>query len=85
MARGSVEMKNLYKVEAMWYVMAEDEMEAQILKPDAIDETSIFVMEASEVGVDADWWDAIPFNSDTDKTCGQIMEELEKLQKEASK
>jgi len=77
--------KKLYKVEAMWYVMAEDELEAQDIKPDDISTTSIFVMEASETGIDTDWWDAYPFNSDGNKTCGQIMAELEKEQKEIQK
>jgi len=70
-------MKKLYKVEASWYVMAEDDSEASSFKPHDLMACDVLAFEAAEVGVDSSWWDAIPWESDNDKTCGQIMKELE--------
>ncbi len=65
-------MKHLYEIEARWYVLAEDEVEAQDIRPDSLADVSVFAIEANIV--DADWWDAIPYNGDDDKTCGQILQ-----------
>ena len=66
-------MKKLYEIEARWYVMAEDEEEAQSIKPTDIATCSVFAIEP--ISIDADWYNAIPFNSDDDRTCGQILKE----------
>lgn len=63
-------MKRLYRVDAFWYVMAENKEEAVDSKP-MLSECSKDASLASEAGVDyTDWWNAIPFNSDDDRTCG---------------
>uniref|UniRef100_A0A6M3X6L1 Uncharacterized protein n=1 Tax=viral metagenome TaxID=1070528 RepID=A0A6M3X6L1_9ZZZZ len=65
-------MKRLYEVEARWYVMAEDEVEAESVRP-IWGDYAVFVTEAS--GVDHDWFDALPFGGDDDRTCSQILSE----------
>ncbi len=73
-------MKKLYRVDAFWYVMAEDKEEAVDYKP-MLSECSKEASLASEVGVDyPDWWEAIPFNSDDDRTCGQIQHDIRERQ-----
>jgi len=65
-------MKKLYEVERHFYVMAEDESEAENYIPlDPLACTN-YVTEAKTI--DAEWADAIPFNSDDDKTCFEILE-----------
>ncbi len=65
--------KKLYEIEARWYVMAEDEEEAQSIKPTDIQACSVFAIDP--IIIDADWNNAIPFNSDDNRTCGQILKE----------
>lgn len=64
-------MKQLYEVEIRVYVMAEDEQDAvQIAARECQPEEA----EAYEaVSVDTIWWKAIPYGSDNDKTCGEIV------------
>ncbi len=64
-------MKRRYEVEARWYVMDKNELQAQIIKPPDILACSVFAIEPA--GIDTDWYDAIPFNSDDDRTCGEIL------------
>jgi len=66
-------MKRLYAIDARWYVMAEDEEEAQAIYPDSLSEVTIFAIEANSV--DSSWWDAIPYNGTDDKMCGQILQD----------
>lgn len=68
-------MKKLYKVERRFYVMAEDEVDAEIHTPN---DTSLCTNDVEEVEdfVDNEWWDAVPFNSDDDRTCAQILKEM---------
>ena len=70
-------MKKLFEVEVHYYVMAEDAGEAKrgllIL---ALEDCMTVAYEA--FSVDASWRDAIPFGSDDDQTCGQIMAERQK-------
>lgn len=65
-------MKRLYEVEAKYYVMAENKRDAQAVCP-ALEGCAIFAFEPNSI--DSDWWDAIPFNSDDGRTCGEIFEE----------
>lgn len=69
-------MKQLYKLEIYCYVMAEDELEAQDIRIRHLGACSRFAIEAETVH--PDWLDTIPFNSDDDRTCGQILEAQEK-------
>jgi len=64
-------MKQLYEVERTFYVMAEDESDAETFQPNDAQECTNEVSLATTV--DAGWWDAIPFNSDDDRTCGEIL------------
>lgn len=66
-------MKKLYVVERRYYVMAESLLEAEDIEPDSITDCITFAFETDSV--DDEWWDVIPFNSDDDRTCGQILEE----------
>ena len=65
-------MKRLYRVDAFWYVMAENSQDAVDVRPDygAID---IEVTLARDSGVDFGWWDAMPFNSDDNRPCKEII------------
>ena len=67
-------MKRLYLIEARYYVMAEDRIEARHIIPDSISASIIFVSEVDKV--DADWLDAIPYGGDNDKVCGEIIQEI---------
>lgn len=67
-------MKKFYEVEIKLYVLAEDEWEAAVI---ATRECQPEAAEVDEAGsVDSRWWKAIPYGSDDDKTCGEIMGEL---------
>lgn len=72
-------MKKLYEVEIddHAYVMAENSTEAEAEVRYELSKSDIN-MDAYEVHgrCYGDWKDAIPFNSDDDKTVGQICEEL---------
>lgn len=76
-------MKRLYEIEVKYYVMAENELEAQDIEPDYISNCSVFASEANSV--DHDWWNAVPYNSDDDKTCGQVLNEKEEAGGRSSK
>jgi len=62
-------MKKLYEVEIRYYVMAENETEAEAIRTD--DGVTLEVNEAFTV--DSEWWDTIPFGGDDDRTCGEIL------------
>ena len=64
-------MKKLYEVTKRYYIMAENEIEAEYYNIDFEGEASVDVVEATSV--DSEWWDEIPFNSDDARTCGQIL------------
>ena len=66
-------MKQLYEVAIYYYAMAENAEEAEAIKPDLAN-CSIFANKV-KIAVRDDWWSAIPFGSDDDKTCGQIVQE----------
>jgi hypothetical protein len=65
-------MKKLYEVECLWYVMAENAEDARWLSLHSDDATKDVSL---AVGVNSDWWDAIPVDSDDDRTCGQIIKQ----------
>lgn len=65
-------MKKLYRLKKTWYVLAKNEMEAE-LKADGMCEPTIEVNYATYV--DEDWIDMIPGNSDENRTCGEILKE----------
>ena len=65
--------KKLFKVEAYWYVLAEDAQEAETRQP----EWGSITTEAIEAhSVDNDWVDALPFGEDEmgERTCMQILQ-----------
>jgi hypothetical protein len=64
--------KKLYEVEIVAYVMAENEEDARYINIDT-GSCDIDVNEADEVP--EHWLDALPFNSDDDKTISQILAE----------
>ena len=64
-------MKKLYEVTKRYYVMAENEMEAECINISFEGEATVEAVVATSV--DTDWFDAIPFNSDDALTCGQIL------------
>lgn len=70
-AVGASKVKRLYEVTVTYYVMAEDEAEAVGIQTLGGDPT-IEVALATSVG--AEWWHAIPFGGDDDRTCGEILE-----------
>lgn len=71
--------KQLFEVTKTYYVMAEDEQEANDFKPelDGCD-SEAFPAES----VNATWWDSLPFGGDDDRTCGQIITEKKAAAKE---
>lgn len=66
-------VKKLFEVEARYYVMAEDTLEAKHINPRDIDACSVYAVEAKMGEIDSRWVNAIPFNSDDDRTCGEIV------------
>ena len=77
--------KKLFKVEIddLVYVMAKSctEAEAEARYEISKSDIKMYAYEVKEDRYDSDWKDAIPYNSDDDKTVGEICEEL-KAQKE---
>ncbi len=73
-------MKKLFEVEVRYYIMAEDKKEAETNLPldFSLDACTVDVHEVSHHITDSQWVNAIPFNSDDDKTCGQIIDEMKK-------
>ena len=69
-------MKKLYEVKIRLYVMAEDEDEAIAVAfgPDA-DRWSCDVEFCEPGSFYAHWENSIPFNSDDEKTVGQVFQE----------
>ncbi|MCJ7829358.1 MAG: hypothetical protein MUP81_06430 [Dehalococcoidia bacterium] len=67
-------MKQLYEVAIYYYVMAENTEEAKTIKPDFLSDCTIFAHKTKTIR--NDWWECIPFGSDDDKTCGQIVQEF---------
>lgn len=65
-------ISKLEQVEARWYVMEENEKEAESIRPDW---GSYGVLATQASSVDCDWADSIPFGGDDDKTCSEILAE----------
>ena len=92
-------MKKLFKVdvENTFYVMAEDKVEAEdVARENLFNETHNHLISSDEVVpswdyIDSEWQDDIPYESDDNKTCGEIFremkeaEELRKIRAEADK
>ena len=93
-------MKKLFEVgiENTIYVMAKDCKEAESLARRSFNQEDPYNFEygASEVlpstyGIDFNWKDSVPYESDDNKTCGEIFkemqeaEELRKIRAEADK
>ncbi len=65
----------LFEVVRTFYVMAEDEAEAESYQPRDPLACTNEVYEAKTASME--WWNAIPFGEQgDDRTCGQIIEEL---------
>jgi hypothetical protein len=76
-------MSKLYEVHLKYYVLAEDEQDAEISPLDFdMDACTKEIHEAESV--DSSWWDSPPFvphpnpEDDEDKTCGEIFTESKK-------
>ena len=65
-------MKKLYEVTKLYYVLAEDELEAEYT--DAGHGATTEVIEVNSVA--AAWLDLIPFGGDDDRTCREILKEM---------
>ena len=64
--------KKLYRVKVVLYVMAENESDACVAATQA--RFDIFECSARKAEIiDPGWANAIPYNSDDDRTCSQIM------------
>ena len=64
--------KKLYRVKVTLYVMAENESEACVAATNA--RFDIFECSAKKAEhVDPGWGNAIPYNSDDDRTCAEIL------------
>ena len=64
--------KKLYRVKVILYVMAENESDACVGATRA--RFDIFECAATKAEyVDPEWYDAIPYNADDDRTCSEIM------------
>ncbi len=64
--------KKLYRVKVVLYVMAENESAACVAATRA--KFDIFECTARKAdALDRDWKDAIPYNADDDRTCGEIL------------
>lgn len=68
-------MKKLYEVTKHYYIMAWNEDEAAFYNIGFEGEVEGEACEANSV--DSEWWGKIPFNSDDDRTCGQILVEAQ--------
>lgn len=63
--------KKLYRVKVVLYVMAENESEARVAATNA--SFDIFECSARKADhVDPAWVNAIPYNSDDDRTCAEV-------------
>lgn len=65
-------MKKLYRVDVYYFVMASSEKMALAVRP-TLGDCSRQAQIAGSVPVD--WWDAIPFGSEDDSTCGEILQD----------
>ncbi len=64
--------KKLYRVKVTLYVMAENESEACVAATGA--KFDIFECSAKKAErVDQDWDNAVPYNSDDNRTCAEIL------------
>jgi hypothetical protein len=64
--------KKLYRVKVTLYVMAENESEARVAATNA--RFDIFECSAKKAEhVDPGWENAIPYNSDDDRSCSEII------------
>ncbi len=67
-------MKKLYEVEMVVYVMAENENEAHEAANDFEVDIPFFDCKIYEAVSDySNWMDAIPYGSDDDKTCREVL------------
>ena len=70
--RGGNMEKKLHRVKVVLYVMAENESEACVAATQA--RFDIFECSARKTEiVEPEWKDAIPYNSDDDRTCSEIL------------
>jgi hypothetical protein len=78
-AQGGVDMeKKLYRVKVTLYVMAENESEACVAATRA--PFDIFECSARKADrLDPGWEDAIPYNSDGERTCAEIFANREQV------
>ena len=68
--------KKLHRVKVVLYVMAENESEACVAATQA--RFDIFECSARKTEiVEPEWKDAIPYNSDDDRTCSEIIDAQE--------
>jgi len=64
--------KKLYRVKVVLYVMAENESAACVAATRA--KFDIFECVSRKVdAIDPEWKDAIPYNADDERTCGEIL------------
>ena len=63
-------MKRLYQVDATIYAWADDADEALLLM-NAPDGATLHAYEAA--GVEDEWWYAIPFGAEDNRTCGKLL------------
>lgn len=64
-------MKKLYEVNRKFYVMAEDESEAENYTP--MDSLCCSNEVWLATSVDSEWWNALPFNGDDDIPCKDLI------------
>lgn len=70
--------RKLYRVKVILYVMAENESEARVAATDA--RFDIFECTARKAEyVDPAWLNAIPYNAEDERTCGQIFTDQKQL------
>ncbi len=70
--------KKLYRVKVTLYVMAENESDACVAATNA--KFDIFECTARKADhLDPGWEDAIPYNSDDMRTCGEVLANQQKL------
>ena len=75
-------MKRLFRVETLWYVMAENYDEAEAGYGVDLQKCALYARPAQNC-IAAEWEDAPPFGGDDDRTCSQILgdEQLAKEEK----
>ncbi len=70
--------KKLYRVKVVLYVMAENESEARLAATNAA--FDIFECTAKKADhIEPGWGNAIPYNSDDDRTCSEILESQQQV------